>query len=209
MKSIIFDGIKISPSKIVCIGRNYADHIKELGSEPPSRQVIFIKPNSSISKDIYCSKKDEIHYEGEISFLIVSGKIKGVGFGLDLTKRVLQSELKSKGLPWERAKAFDRSAVFSEFTAYQGDGRDIRLELYINDSLVQAGGYDLMLNKPVEILEEAGSFLSFEDHDLLMTGTPKGVGAIYKGDRFTGRILRNDKLLIEENWIVKQGNEYA
>ena len=142
MNSIKFDGKDIYPSKIVCIGRNYVDHIKELHNEVPKQPVIFIKPNSSISNEI-CSSKDEvIHYEGEISFLISSNKLKGVGFGLDLTKREVQSDLKSKGLPWERAKSFDGSAVFSDFITFGGNISDLRMELYINSSLVQKGGCD-------------------------------------------------------------------
>ena len=203
MNSIKFDGKDIYPSKIVCIGRNYVDHIKELHNEVPKQPVIFIKPNSSISNEI-CSSKDEvIHYEGEISFLISSNKLKGVGFGLDLTKREVQSNLKSKGLPWERAKSFDGSAVFSDFITFGGNISDLRMELYINSSLVQKGGCDLMLNKPSEILNEATGFLSFEDGDVIMTGTPKGVGPINSGDMFIGKIFEKSKLLVEGCWVVK------
>ena len=203
MNSIKFDGKDIYPSKIVCIGRNYVDHIKELHNEVPKQPVIFIKPNSSISNEI-CSSKDEvIHYEGEISFLISSNKLKGVGFGLDLTKREVQSNLKSKGLPWERAKSFDGSAVFSDFITFGGNISDLRMELYINSSLVQKGGCDLMLNKPSEILNDATGFLSFEDGDVIMTGTPKGVGPINSGDMFIGKIFEKSKLLVEGCWVVK------
>ena len=203
MNSIKFDGKDIYPSKIVCIGRNYVDHIKELHNEVPKQPVIFIKPNSSISNEI-CSSKDEvIHYEGEISFLISSNKLKGVGFGLDLTKREVQSNLKSKGLPWERAKSFDGSAVFSDFITFGGNISDLRMELYINSSLVQKGGCDLMLNKPSEILNDATGFLSFEDGDVIMTGTPKGVGPINSGDTLIGKIFEKSKLLVEGYWAVK------
>ncbi len=203
MNSIIFDGKAMYPSKIVCIGRNYVEHIEELHNEVPEQPVIFIKPNSSISHDICSSKDDLIHYEGEISFLIHSHKLKGVGFGLDLTKREVQSHLKSKGLPWERAKSFDKSAVFSEFVTYGGAMSDLRMELYINDYLVQKGGSNLMLNKPDEILHEALSFLSFDDGDVIMTGTPKGVGHIHSGDKFNGKIFEKSKLLVEGFWVVK------
>ena len=203
MNSIKFDGKDVYPSKIVCIGRNYVDHIKELNNEVPKQPVIFIKPNSSISNDIYSSKDDVIHYEGEISFLISSNKLKGVGFGLDLTKREVQSDLKSKGLPWERAKSFDGAAVFSEFVTFRGSIHDLRMELYINGSLAQQGGCDLMMNKPDEILNEANSFLSFENYDVLMTGTPKGVGPINSGDKFIGKIFEKNKLVVEGFWVVK------
>ena len=203
MNSITFDGKDVYASKIVCIGRNYVDHIEELHNDVPKQPVIFIKPNSSISNDIYSGKTDVIHYEGEISFLIHSNKLKGVGFGLDLTKREVQSHLKSKGLPWERAKSFDGSAVFSEFVPFNGNIRALRMELYINDCLVQQGGYDLMMNKPDKILNEAMSFLSFEEDDVLMTGTPKGVGPIHSGDTFNGKIFEKETLIVEGCWVVK------
>lgn len=203
MKFIKLDGQDIYPSKIVCIGRNYVDHIVELDNEVPKEPVIFIKPNSAISSDIFFNEKDVIHFEGEISFLIRSGKLFGVGFGLDLTKREVQSELKAKGLPWERAKSFDKSAVFSEFVGFDGDIFCLRMELYINGSLVQKAGYDLMLNKPDRILNEINSFLSLEDGDLLMTGTPKGVGSVKVGDIFLGRIFEGENLIVEGSWVVK------
>ena len=125
MKTINLEGKEVFPSKIICIGRNYVDHIKELGNEIPEEPVIFIKPNSSIAADIQCSEPDEIHFEGEISIVVLSGEIAGVGFGLDLTKRKLQSRLKAMGLPWERSKAFDGAAVFSEFAAFEGQVSDL------------------------------------------------------------------------------------
>ena len=93
MKSIKLDGRDIFPSKIVCLGRNYIDHIKELHNEVPKETVIFLKPNSSISNEIYFNPFDAVHFEGEISFLILSGELRGVGFGLDLTKREIQRTL--------------------------------------------------------------------------------------------------------------------
>ena len=203
MKSIIWDGKKVYPSKIVCIGRNYAEHIKEFDNEPDQEPVIFIKPNSAISDEVHSSAAELIHYEGEITFLIESGELRGIGFGLDLTKRDLQYQLKAKGWPWERAKSFDRSAVFSNFVRFNGDVAGVRMELYINDVLVQLGSYDLMLSKPAWMLNEAKSFLTFEDGDLLMTGTPKGVGPVKSGDRYLGRIFEKDKLLVEGSWVVR------
>jgi 2-keto-4-pentenoate hydratase/2-oxohepta-3-ene-1,7-dioic acid hydratase in catechol pathway len=203
MNSITWDGKAVYPSKIVCIGRNYAEHIKEFDNEPDQDPVIFFKPNSAISNEIHSSAAELIHYEGEITFLIASGEMRGVGFGLDLTKRDLQYQLKAKGWPWERAKSFDRSAVFSNFVSFSGDVTGLRLELHINDVLVQFGGYDLMLSKPARMLSECKSFLTFEDGDLLMTGTPKGVGPVKSGDRYLGRIFDKDKLLVEGSWVVK------
>ena len=203
MKPIKRDGKDIFPSKIICIGRNYVDHIKELGNEVPKEPVIFIKPNSAISTHIYSGDTDEIHYEAEISFVIRSGELAAVGFGLDLTKRKLQSRLKSKGLPWERSKAFDGAAVFSEFVTVTGSIGNLRLELSINEQLVQQGGCQLMIYKPDEIVAEVRSFLTLEDGDLIMTGTPAGVGVVNTGDRFSGKIYNNDKQIVEDSWVVK------
>ena len=203
MKSVKLYGKAVFPSKIVCIGRNYVDHIKELGNEIPKEPVVFIKPNSAISVEIHSSELDEIHFEGEISILIRAGALSAVGFGLDLTKRQLQSHLKSKGLPWERSKAFDGAAVFSYFVGFNGQVKNLRLELHINDRLVQQGGCELMMYKPDEIIAEVQSFLSLEDDDLIMTGTPAGVGPVHAGDRFCGRIFEKENLMVEASWVVK------
>lgn len=202
MKTILLEAGEIRPSKIVCIGRNYAEHIAELGNEVPSQQVIFVKPNSALSHDIFLHGDEPIHFEAEICFTLKDGQLHGLGFGLDLTKRELQSRLKQKGLPWERSKAFDGAAVLSNFVLCPSDIENVRLELYINGALVQSGGYQLMLHKPQEIVEEVQSFMSFDDDDILMTGTPKGVGKICLGDTFIGKIWDNNQLLIEQQWQV-------
>ena len=203
MQAIKLDGNDIYPSKIICVARNYVAHIEELVNDVPTEPVIFIKPNSSISNEICVCNDYAIHFEGEISFLIWSGELLAVGFGLDLTKRELQSELKEKGLPWERAKSFDKSAVFSEFVSFSGSINELRMEMFINGELAQKADYKLMLNKPESLLHEVASFLSFEDGDLLMTGTPEGVGAVHIGDRFTGKIFEKDRLIVEGSWSVK------
>ncbi len=202
MKTIRIDSKKKSPTKIICVGRNYSEHAKELGNEVPKEMVLFMKPNSALAEEIHHSDTEVIHFEGEITLLISDNTIKGVGFGLDLTKREVQFRLKSSGLPWERAKSFDDSAVVSEFVSFEGDVDELRLELYINGSLRQAGGCDMMLFKPREILREVQTFLSLEDGDLIMTGTPKGVGEVKKGDSFVGKIYQGAKLLIEKSWLV-------
>jgi 2-keto-4-pentenoate hydratase/2-oxohepta-3-ene-1,7-dioic acid hydratase in catechol pathway len=144
-----------------------------------------------------------IHYEGEISFLVLGGEIAGVGFGLDLTKRLLQDQLKPQGLPWERAKAFDGAAIFSEFVPFGDATDDLRLELHINDERVQSGGHALMLTKPADILADIKSTFTLEDGDLIMTGTPKGVGPIQAGDTYAGRIYDGEQLLVEGSWVVE------
>lgn len=203
MKSIIINNKELYPSKVVCIGRNYTEHIKELNNETPDSMVFFFKPNSSISnKIIFPSNSDSCHYEAELSFLIEENKISAVAFGLDLTLRDVQSKLKEKGLPWERAKAFRNSAVFSKFISFSGDESELEIQLYINDELKQKASAKLMINKPKEIINEVLSFCDFEDGDILMSGTPKGVGEFRKGDVFLGKVFYKNELLIEERFKV-------
>ena len=203
MRTIRCDGKDVTPSKIICIGRNYVEHIHELDNAIPDEPVIFLKPNSAISEKIVTSKIDAIHYEAEICFLIRNNQISAVGFGLDLTKREIQSALKSKGLPWERAKAFNHSAVLSDFKTFNGNISELRLELFINDKLIQHGGCNLMLFKPTHIVSDVQSFIHFEDNDVIMSGTPKGVGVIYQGDTFIGKIFEEDELIVEATWVVE------
>lgn len=203
MNTILVNTISVAPSKVVCIGRNYVEHIEELGNEIPAHPVIFNKPNSSISREIVLTGDEPLHFEAEISFSLRNGQLHGLGFGLDLTKRELQSTLKTKGLPWERCKSFDGSAVFSDFVLCPKDLKGLRLELHINGILIQAGGVQLMLHKPHEIIKEVQSFMSFEDGDILMTGTPKGVGITHHGDIFVGKIFDGNQLLIEQQWQAR------
>ncbi len=203
MNHISVNGKLVTPSKVVCIGRNYVAHIQELNNELPEQAVIFVKPNSAIGTEIVSNSEEAIHYEAELSFVIDNNKITAVGFGLDLTKRGLQSRLKSKGLPWERAKAFDHSAVFSEFVPFSGELEELSLQLTINGQLIQQATVDLMIYKPLQLIDEVAGFMSFEHGDILMTGTPQGVGQVAVGDCFIGRIFAGDTLLIEQNWIAK------
>jgi len=196
---------KITPSKVICIGRNYVDHIKELANEIPDEMVVFLKPNSAISSALLSQHNDDVlHYEAELSFLYQNGKFTAVALGLDLTKRDVQAKLKAKGLPWERAKAFDSSAIFSDFVSIeQGDINQLNLSLTINSELKQQGGVGLMMVKPDEILTELQSFISLEDGDIVMTGTPKGVGIIGKSDSFVGHVyLSADNNLPTNNTLI-------
>ena len=203
MNKIVLENKEIFPSKVVCIGRNYMEHIKELNNEVPEDMVFFIKPNSAISNKLdFPKNQNSCHYEAEISFLIEDNKISAVSFGLDLTLREVQSKLKEKGLPWERAKSFDGAAVFSKFVNFDGDISKLGIELHINGELKQKGDYSLMINKPLEIIKEANSFLSFENGDILMSGTPSGVGSFKVGDVFLGKILLDEKIIIEESFKV-------
>ncbi len=202
MKQITLNNKKITPSKVVCIGRNYVEHIEELSNETPDTMVVFNKPNSAITETLHFIS-DDTRFEGEICFLIQDEKIAGIGFGLDLTKADIQNKLKQKGLPWERAKAFDGSAVLGNFVPFEGDVKQLRMELYINDKLVQFANYDLMIYKPLEMITEIQSFMSLEDGDIIMSGTPKGVGSFKKGDKFVGRVYCADNVLIESKWVCK------
>ncbi len=202
MKNIYYDDKPIFPSKVVCVGRNYVEHIEELGNEIPSSMILFNKPNSAIS-DRLIYYRDDTRFEGEICFLVEGGAIGGVGFGLDLTHAGIQNEMKSRGLPWERAKAFDGSALFSRFVPFSRDIERLSMKLYINDTLVQFATYDLMIYKPLSIIAEIESFMSLEDGDIIMSGTPKGVGTYSRGDSFRGQIFYDELLLVEERWIVE------
>ncbi|MCD6212402.1 MAG: fumarylacetoacetate hydrolase family protein [Sulfurovum sp.] len=202
MKTITYNDQALKVSKVVCIGRNYVEHIEELGNEIPSSMVVFNKPNSAISNTLYYFS-EHCRFEGEICFLIRNNKIAGLGFGLDLTHADIQNHLKAKGLPWERAKSFDKSAVLSEFVPLCDDISTLGMKLFINDKLVQFASYDLMMYKPDTMLSEIQSFMTLEDNDIIMSGTPKGVGTYSVGDRFVGQVFSGDTLLLEKEWIVQ------
>ena len=201
MNSIKLESDSFTPSKIVCIGRNYLEHIKELGNETPDEMVIFNKPNSAISAKLHATCGEPLHYEGEICFMVRDNKLHALGFGLDLTRRELQSKLKAKGLPWERAKAFGGAACFSVFVTL-GDIElaSLSLQLEINGELRQHGGYDLMMHKPAQILAGIQEFMQLEDGDIIMTGTPRGVGQVQAGDQFVGKILADGRTLVSQAW---------
>jgi 2-keto-4-pentenoate hydratase/2-oxohepta-3-ene-1,7-dioic acid hydratase in catechol pathway len=199
MKSVICKTETYTPSKVVCIGRNYVEHIEELGNEMPESMVVFNKPNSAIT-DVLRYIGETCRFEGEICFLIREGRFHGVGFGLDLTKADVQNAMKAKGLPWERAKAFDGSAVLSPFVPLDAPLESLRMELYVNGKLQQHADYGLMIYKPEVMLEEIRSFMSLEEGDIIMSGTPKGVSTYRRGDRFTGQIYAGERLLLEAEW---------
>lgn len=199
---MVFEGRRVTPSKMVCVGRNYVEHVAELDNELPSEPVLFIKPNSAISANVNAGQGDLIHYEAEICFLLEGGHLVGVGFGLDLTKRAVQSQLKAKGLPWERAKAFDGSAVFSEFVRLEGDMQSLQVALWLNGQPVQRGGVEQMIFKPASIVREISTFMRLEDGDIIMSGTPKGVGVIESGDVLRGSIEQGGRPLLEQTWTA-------
>ena len=203
MQIVNVNGSPATPSKIVCIGRNYVAHVQELGNEIPDDMVVFNKPNSAISNTLHSSLGEAIHYEGELSFVVHAGKLAAVGLGLDLTKRALQSKLKDKGLPWERAKAFDGAAVFSKFVPLPADIETLSLRLTVNDEIRQEGGVPLMMYPPQTILRELAKFTTLQDGDIIMTGTPKGVGIVKQGECFEGQVLAGSNVLVGASWTAE------
>ena len=213
MNFINFEQSKIIPSKIICIGRNYVDHIAELGNEVPDEMVVFVKPNSAISNQLQSAHQEPLHYEAELCFLYQQtkeqqekdqqGEFVAVAIGLDLTKRTLQTKLKAKGLPWERAKSFNGAALFSDFVSLDAIDDSLRLELIIDGKVAQTGGVELMMYKPADILAELQGFMALEDGDIVMTGTPKGVGQIIAGSEFVGSVICQNKTLVTKTWLAK------
>lgn len=200
--------------KIVCVGRNYAEHAKELGNEIPEKPVVFIKPASAIvysgDKIIYPSCSKDMHHEVELVLLIgetiknanineAEDAIVGYGVGLDMTLRDVQNELKKKGHPWTIAKCFDTSAVVSEFVLKSNYRLmlDEEISLSVNGQLRQKEKLSKMLFKPAEIVEYLSSLMTLEEGDLVFTGTPAGVGKVEVGDRLLGKIDGVGELEVE------------
>jgi 2-keto-4-pentenoate hydratase/2-oxohepta-3-ene-1,7-dioic acid hydratase in catechol pathway len=197
------DGTKIHfpLGKVVCIGRNYAEHAKELGNPVPTEPLIFMKPGSCVvpleSSFSIPTDRGSVHYEAEIVVLIgkplsknpsaeeVVDAISGFAPGLDLTLRDVQSRLREKGLPWELAKCFDGAAVIAPFVPAETcpDLTDIDIRLTINDKVVQDGNSSLMLNPIVPMIQYMAAHFSLQAGDIIMTGTPAGVGPFEPGDR--------------------------
>jgi 2-keto-4-pentenoate hydratase/2-oxohepta-3-ene-1,7-dioic acid hydratase in catechol pathway len=203
MSSLVFNAELFEPKKIVCIGRNYVEHIKELNNDVPDDMVVFNKPASCISDELLSHHEEPLHYETELCFIIQQQKLAGVGIGFDLTKRQLQSTLKAKGLPWERAKAFDGAATFSYFVPLNHPIESLSFTLHIDNTLTQQGDTSLMMVSPEAILTQLATFMRLEDRDVLMTGTPKGVGIVKAGSQYTARVFAGHQQLIEHTWIGK------
>lgn len=188
--------------KVVCVGRNYADHAKELGNEVPTSPILFMKPASSIrhvSENIVLPQGlGDCHYECELCVQLgkpltnagladVKQAISGVTLGLDLTLREVQNQLKAKGHPWERAKAFDGSCVLADWQdpASFTDFTQVRYQFLVNDYVKQDGDTAFMLFPVYELLIEISHAFSLQAGDVIMTGTPSGVGALHAGDKLT------------------------
>jgi len=213
--------IDLNCSKIVCVGKNYADHIKEMNSATPMQAVLFIKPPSSLcdaNQAIKISHNKHLgamHHELEISLLIGSrlnsenhsnaiASVIGVGLGIDLTLRDIQSELKNQGHPWERSKSFDGSCALSPFVNVTSSNtinfNDIELELILNNQSQQHSNSSMMLNLISELLSNIAQVFTLEPGDVVLTGTPAGVGPLQVGDRLTG-LLNKQKLILDTEII--------
>ncbi|MCM0148618.1 fumarylacetoacetate hydrolase family protein [Photobacterium galatheae] len=201
MKSVTVLNQTVQPGKIICIGRNYVAHIEELGNEVPDDMVIFLKPNTAIDTVLHATHQGEaLHYEAEIVYHYQNGRFTAAALGLDLTKRDLQTQLKTKGLPWERSKVFEGAALFSAFVELPEVDAPLGLTLHIDDALTQQGDTSLMLYSPEVILSEVQKVIPLEDGDLVMTGTPKGVGAVVAGQVFRGTLTCDGKERVSVSW---------
>jgi 5-carboxymethyl-2-hydroxymuconate isomerase len=191
--------------KILCIGRNYSEHIKELGNPIPDAPVIFIKPASSVIGEgeaiVIPPYSHDCHHEAELALLIGrKGKdipvdqamesIAGYGVGIDLTLRDVQSELKKKGLPWEIAKGFDTSCPLSSFVEASGvaDPQNLQIRMMVNGEVRQDGNTSMMIHRIPSIISYMSGRFTLEPGDVILTGTPAGVSRIVSGDRLTAEI---------------------
>ena len=191
--------------KIICIGRNYADHIKELDNKIPEHPVIFLKPDTAIllkKQPFFIPDfSNDVHHEVEILVRITKvGKhidrkfahkyYDEIGLGIDFTARDLQQELKAQGLPWEKAKSFDGAAVVGNFIskATFKDINDVDFSLKKNGELVQEGNTSYMLWKIDALIEYISKYFTLKIGDIIFTGTPKGVSKVKSNDILTGYI---------------------
>jgi len=196
---------QIPIGKIVCIGRNYAEHAKELGNELPAKPVLFLKPASAViySGDdiVYPSFGNDLHHEVELLLLIGSdvknaspeeaeNAIAGYAVGLDMTLRDVQLKLKSKGHPWTLAKCFDTSVVISDFVLKEDNklSLDEKITLSVNGVIKQEDTLTSMIFNPAELVEYVSSVMTLENGDLIFTGTPAGVSKVNRGDKLVGKI---------------------
>jgi 2-keto-4-pentenoate hydratase/2-oxohepta-3-ene-1,7-dioic acid hydratase in catechol pathway len=198
--------------KIICIGRNYVKHIEELQNEKPTEPVVFLKPDSSVLLKqhpfVIPEFSEDIHHEVEI--LVKINKVgkyiqpkfahnyyDEIGLGIDFTARDLQAKLKEKGLPWEKAKAFDGSAVIGDFLPKKlfSSLENINFELKNNGETVQKGNTNCMLWKIDELIAYVSQYFTLKIGDIIFTGTPEGVAKVNPNDVLEGYI--EEKLLLK------------
>ncbi len=189
--------------KIICIGRNYADHAKELNNAVPDKPVWFMKPDTALLKDnapfYYPDFTKDLHYECELVLRIgkagrhidesfARGYVDQISLGIDFTARDVQEEKKKKGLPWEEAKAFDGSAVLGKLLPAERFPLPLAFVLEKNGETVQTGNTNDMLFAPEKVIAYVSKFVTLKVGDLIYTGTPAGVGPVKIGDRLRGKI---------------------
>jgi 2-keto-4-pentenoate hydratase/2-oxohepta-3-ene-1,7-dioic acid hydratase in catechol pathway len=196
--------------KIICIGRNYIEHIEELGNEKPKEPVIFLKPDTAILPKkmpfIIPEFSDDVHYEVEVVVKInrvgkhIDKKFahkyyEEIGLGIDFTARDLQKKLKEKGLPWEKAKSFDGAAVLGKFVSKSNfeDLSNIDFSLKKNNETVQEGNTSKMIHSIDEIISHVSEYFTLKIGDYIFTGTPSGVGRVSENDVLQGYI-GNDEI---------------
>lgn len=197
--------------KIICIGRNYAEHAKEMKSEVPSEPVFFMKPDTALLKDneafYYPEFTKDLHHEIEIVLKISkAGKhieekfahkyYEEIGIGIDFTARDVQAKCKEKGLPWEKAKAFDGSAPIGKFIPKSkiADLNNISFHLDVNGTLRQQGNTKDLLFSFDKLIAYVSQFITLKTGDLIYTGTPEGVAAVKVGDQLSC-FIEGEKLL--------------
>jgi len=195
--------------KILCIGRNYSEHAKELGNAVPKTPVFFMKPDTALlhkNQPFYIPEfSKDVHYEAEIVLKIcrpakhIETKFahrcyEEIGIGIDFTARDIQKQQKEKGLPWEIAKAFDHSAPLSKFLPKDSLPKDISFDLVKNGETVQQGNTKDMLFSFDEIISYLSKFVTLKIGDLIFTGTPAGVGKVESGDKLVASIEGKEML---------------
>jgi 2-keto-4-pentenoate hydratase/2-oxohepta-3-ene-1,7-dioic acid hydratase in catechol pathway len=201
---------------IFCIGRNYVAHAHELGNEVPTSPVIFMKPSTSVLAEgknfTIPSFTNDLHYEGELVLRVskegknlkapnVLDYCDAITVGIDFTARDLQNKLKEKGLPWEKAKAFDDAAILGKWTPLTAAivASPIHFSLHKNGAIVQDGDSSLMIFPLATILESLTEYFTIYPGDLIYTGTPVGVGPTIKGDVFEGYFEANQVFSVKVN----------
>lgn len=209
------DGTRIHfpMGKVVCIGRNYAEHAAELNNPVPSEPLLFIKPGSCVvpldEGFTLVEGRGDVHFEAEIAVLIgkplsrtpnaeeVRDAISGFAPALDLTLRDLQSALKAKGYPWEVAKSFDGACVLAPFVPGDAveDLTDLGIRLAINDDVRQDGNSRDMLNPILPMIQHIAGHFSLQPGDVILTGTPAGVGPLHKGDELVLELLGHSRFV--------------
>ncbi len=200
--------------KIICVGRNYADHAKELGNDIPDEPVIFMKPKSALLQShtpfYYPEFSNELNYECELVLRVckngkyiqerhASNYYNGITVGIDFTARDIQNELKKKGLPWEKAKAFDNSAAVGKFVDVTPaiNRKNINFTFYKNKELVQQGNSGDMLFSIDSLIAHISNYFSLNIGDLIFTGTPAGAGECVVGDELEAFLEKESLLSVE------------